>query len=681
MSARAIRALRGESNRIPFVDRTEISHEEEDSEDETKSGTELPIRASAFARMEDSDEDDEEDDADEEAIERIDLTSKDRPTEFTLKAKDSNDSEDETEEDLDALLDEFKERDFLGSSQEDTGIDESATESSPFEHILSGIDIRDLDIDYSTRTSFLPAAASAATSLPQTPTNTGRKNRKAFFFGVARDGWVRPPNFVGGGIGMDTYDGREQQRLPWPYNIHPSFLENDRSGSGRTMKFEFFTFVHSDNYRNELADYQQIQQSGDLNALVMFVRHHPFVTDALLQLSLVLYQTNHSQEGLLLLRRCLWIYECSSLLRFARGLEGCCLMDADQPENSIYFKALFRLVQVSHRATLPRTALAVSRFILSLDPLRDPTGVLLSIDYHALASNAVSSDRWLVDLIDSGVVLLWYREDSALDKLLNADLRNLPNMAYSYALALFRLHSDSPSEESFEKANHAIQAAMSQFPEIVGLLLQRNEVDISGRSFRRDWITVLDLASERSRSLRNEWLSTVNDGAIVVAATLQACDLITKIFVETSAKLWSDDGVQQWVFDNMKMLYSRRLDFLEVPESLSPALIRYISCDPSDYESHLPLLPQDANVVDVNLIALAMDINPNLPRLLRRMPPMDNGAGQLEGHRLHDGFSAAQPLLGGPPSQMIDPDWPIVEVFWRSFLPWTHVDGVIPPRR
>ena len=36
-------------------------------------------------------------------------------------------------------------------------------------------------------------------------------------------------------------------------------------------------------------------------------------------------------------------------------------------------------------------------------------------------------------------------------------------------------------------------------------------------------------------------------------------------------------------------------------------------------------------------------------------------------------------ILAGPPTEIVDPDWPIMEVFWRSFMPWAHVEGVAPP--
>lgn len=64
---------------------------------------------------------------------------------------------------------------------------------------------------------------------------------------------------------------------------------------------------------------------------------------------MVLYRTNQSQEGLSLLRRSLWVLECSSISSF-RVVETSCFMDHDQPENASYFLALFRMIQVSGMA-------------------------------------------------------------------------------------------------------------------------------------------------------------------------------------------------------------------------------------------------------------------------------------------------------------------------------------------
>ena len=50
------------------------------------------------------------------------------------------------------------------------------------------------------------------------------------------------------------------------------------------------------------------------------------------------------------------------------------------------------------------TSLATSRFLLSLDPWLDPMGVLLVMDYYALATRREDDIEFLIDLVESDVV-------------------------------------------------------------------------------------------------------------------------------------------------------------------------------------------------------------------------------------------------------------------------------------
>ena len=111
---------------------------------------------------------------------------------------------------------------------------------------------------------------------------------------------------------MATYDDLQQQQrgdgigVPWPYSRVDALQD----------PYRWYTFRHADTFEKDVAGYQRIQDSGDVNALALFVAHHPFVTEALLQLTMVLYQTNQSQNGLALLQQTLWIYECAALMSF-----------------------------------------------------------------------------------------------------------------------------------------------------------------------------------------------------------------------------------------------------------------------------------------------------------------------------------------------------------------------------
>ena len=151
---------------------------------------------------------------------------------------------------------------------------------------------------------------------------------------------------------MTTYD-RDPRMLPWPYRTANTGNSTCTTGCCVPLS-QWCTFVHSDSYRRDCEDFTRVvRQSGDLNALVLFVAHHPYVTTAILQLTTVLYQTNHTQQGLELLQRSLWIYESSSLVSFVQNLQQLqnqkrtYWMDYDQPENQPFFDSLFRLIHVS----------------------------------------------------------------------------------------------------------------------------------------------------------------------------------------------------------------------------------------------------------------------------------------------------------------------------------------------
>jgi hypothetical protein len=238
-------------------------------------------------------------------------------------------------EDLDAILEEF--------TSQDAHVDEGGEANdkqivSRFAVITLGIDVRDLDIDHVTRTSLLGRNEPAAGA-------SNRRGRQTNVFGPPRDGWPRPPRYVGGGIGMASYDSIESSHpLPWPYC---DMKEGDDRCPGTER---WFKFTQSDSYDRDCEDYERIKQSGDPNAMALFVSHHPFVIEPLLQLSTLLYQTNQAEGGMSLLKRVLWVFECACLNSFLKVDGSAAMMDCDLAENERFFAALFRLVRVSYVA-------------------------------------------------------------------------------------------------------------------------------------------------------------------------------------------------------------------------------------------------------------------------------------------------------------------------------------------
>jgi hypothetical protein len=345
MSSRAIQRLREERGAAALEPANLDGIEEEEEVHERR-------QPAFLAMMDDSDteseqESDESEEADEgggagnDAGETKDTTGKtdarkdtiSEAAKQTVAPKEAEPELQKEEEDLDAILAEFESKDEV--------IEDSKPSAPWFHSIVSNMDTRDLDIDYVMRTSLLGGAEEGP------PPAVSRRSRQSFLFGPPRDGWMRPPHFVGGGIGMTSYDNADGHHLPWPYSSQPNNESLHQAHQQWQDTKHWFTFVRSDTYNKDLKDYERIQNSGDVNALALFVAHHPFVVEALLQLATVLYRTNQNQEGLSLLRRSLWILECSSLPSF-RPLQGAdCFMDYDQEENKPYFLALFRMIQIS----------------------------------------------------------------------------------------------------------------------------------------------------------------------------------------------------------------------------------------------------------------------------------------------------------------------------------------------
>jgi hypothetical protein len=347
MSHRAIQRLRAEREPALPVDDASDDEEEESAR-----------KTTAFVSMIDSDSDDEssiEAEVDDDKSANHDIEQQqDVRSNITNKVDDSEgdsmgddqkpkaapsaalgkgerQNDEQQGEDLDALLEEFKLQD------KDPGQDCEPSEkpqASTYGIVMSNMDIRDLDVDYVMRTSLLGSSAGESAPRPS------RRGRQAFLFGPPREGWIRPPHYVGGGMGMSIYD-ISPRPLPWPY----SQMKDGKKSPGLDR---WFTFTHSDSYQRDCEAYERIKASGDPNALVLFVAHHPFVTEALLQLAAVLYQTNQSQEGFALVRRAVWVYECSSLSSLAKMDGKECFVDSHQPENSLFFLALFRLIRVSY---------------------------------------------------------------------------------------------------------------------------------------------------------------------------------------------------------------------------------------------------------------------------------------------------------------------------------------------
>jgi Transcriptional repressor TCF25 len=324
---------------------------------------------------------------------------------------------------------------------------------------------------------------------------------------------------------------------------------------------------------------------------------------------------------------------------------------------------------------LPRTSLSLCRYVLALDPLRDPYDVLLVFDHFALASHTTRSDRLIVNMAENENMKILSRADDGA--VLQCDLLSLPNWALSYALALFRLSQDTNAAEDRQRADNALRSAVINFPGTVMGLLQKNEVDMTGKSTCVDMRAVNEKLLDWCNRVSVFWLGSAGTATFSPSSVLMVRESLSNEYVKWNHAFWAKDDVLQWLLDNLQQLSNDpNMGDIEL-KPCNAALLRYCAFDLSVFDKHIQQFPPDANILDNDTLAQALVVETHRPRLLRRMHRADDDDGFEQQLRAMQNYT---PTLAGPPTNVIDPGLPLLEVFWRSFFPWNRVAGV-PPRR
>jgi hypothetical protein len=564
---------------------------------------------------------------------------------------------------------------------------------------------------------------------------------RKFVFGKARNEWGKPPSYVGGGVGMKELtleNTMSDWTIPWPYKTSSAAdiddnIDKDRNDNGDIITTttprvvtsnnhhqRWFTFHMSDTYQEYNNIYQDLlatqqhhhhhqqqqqQQQQDIttmglhdpNILAMFVTEYPYFIETLLQLALVLYYINDRNRGHDTLRRCLYLYESVMPVSVlppgnnSTGTTAEILIDIHHNRlNYGYFETLFRIMQTSGMSGWYDTALATGRYLLSLDPYRDPMGVLLILDYYALASRrrrraAITSTKkevdvgstFIVDLVESKQIVI-HHTDQLTDRHHTCQLIDAPNWAFSYALALFHLYEDSvknddDDDDTLEKSHaaaimHLVQA-LSRFPMVLPKLLVAMEiVDQNG----------IGQYSFRSGSNSMDWSSVLPyfNGENNECAMRETGYHLMDIFVKRCYRLWKEADIIQWVYDCAERVCREDLSTTNKktqPSCISPALARYAQTDPSEYEDGFRHFPPETIGLNPQVLAPAMSaVEPRgLRRFFRRDQQPQNQLDTAD-------IAILRHLL--PEVEMLDPDSPLLQLYLQSLLPWAQVEGVQPPR-
>lgn len=704
MSSRAIRRLREEQE-------ASLLPENDDSEEEDVQQNQ---HGGFLGMLEESESENESSDDDEEGAEAGEMV-------VTAPKPSKQPPPAQVEEDIDAILSSF--HDKISPESEEHATAATPTIRSLLISRSHGYDTQALDLDHAVRSLLGGGSAIAADPQERRGGNKGgRKTVKRYLFGRPKDAWGKPPSYVGGGLGCKelTPDVLEEERhswtVPWPYNLDDSPTNQ-----------KWYTLTTSDTYQEQRYAYQDLlrqRSTEDPNALAMFVADHPHFAETLLQLSMVLYHVNDRDKGQDLLRRTMYIYEIallSSVLPNNNSSDGSSMgevlpdvyIDSQRQPNHGLFATLFRIMQTSGMSGCFPSALATGRFLLSLDPLRDPMGVLLILDYYALSyrqSSVIIENKvdrgamFIKKLVESELIKVYYK-DQLTDRDHCCELKDMPGWAYSYALALYRLaNSDDYCQDELTQqlADDALIDAFTKFPLVLPKLLGMNKVNTQDRSFLMDWPKILPyFTADVSEDVSPE-------GSVQDRVTRGAGIHLVRIFIQRNHQLWARDKVIQWMYRCADTFVQKMDDTfgkidqqegglvessvesvqpqdnkLHLRSKFHPSLARYGQFEPSEYEDAFRTFPPEAIALNPNIIAPAMEFNPNRRgRLFRRGQPMPE---EMQNMGANDGdlMLRLREVLGigdDDRLEMLDPDAPLIQLYLQSLLPWNQVEGVRRPR-
>jgi len=387
--------------------------------------------------------------------------------------------------------------------------------------------------------------------------------RKYLFCNQPKDSWVKPPSFISGGIGMVKVSSMVHNVS---VNHKNNFNDNKGTGGGSCLKehhhrhgsiqpdkssYDMDAFLYSFEWSGEYLflnkQYRYIQNSGDVNLLVMFLAHFPYHTAGLHELAMIYAKMGRIDRAFDLVRRGIYVYECSFLTSFKPIVTTNCRMDPKIDANRMFFTLLYRYMQMCGMQGCLGVAADVCRYLLSLHPTDDVHFLLLVLDYYLTAAgkhdvllsycnlhtdqlnSLPSSDyrtfsfhslyifhRWnhsgvdKDDHIDDDYHIDHNGTSNAPDpKHPHRSIEHLPNWWFSLALSRF-LHeisesnkarsssssSSSSSGTAIKASDFLLKAALFQWPFMLQTLITKAGIDLStlASSVAKPWRDVFSHA-------------------------------------------------------------------------------------------------------------------------------------------------------------------------------------------
>lgn len=233
---------------------------------------------------------------------------------------------------------------------------------------------------------------------------------------------------------------------------------NNSSSNDNNRGLIWFKFEHNANYRALQQKFLTAVESMDSDNIIQIINQQPYHIDSLIQLSELCKMSEDHAMASELIEHAIFALESSFHSMFSLTA-GNCRLDYRRQENRAIYIVLFKHAQYLEARACSKTALEVTKLLFSFEP-EDPLALILILDFYALRAKEY---QWLIQLYNEWEV--------------SNNLAQLPNMAYSYALALFHQHKNG----DLTLADQSIQYALLMFPGVLKPLLNEMSVQVDSR--------------------------------------------------------------------------------------------------------------------------------------------------------------------------------------------------------
>ncbi|KAK3932179.1 Transcription factor 25 [Frankliniella fusca] len=276
----------------------------------------------------------------------------------------------------------------------------------------------------------------------------------------------------------------------------------------------YFTLDHNRAYQDVENNFLAAVESLSPDNIVAVMNMHPYHVNSLLQLSDICRLNEDLPMAAELVERALFALECAFHPSFNVAL-GTCRLDYKRQQNRSLYVALFKHILFVGGRACYRTALEFCKLLLALDPEQDPLAIILAMDFYALRAREY---QWLIDFFEE-----WEPQ---------RNLSQLPNFAFSVALAHFQLSQNGSGDSSL--ADKMLQDALIMFPGAFQQLLDKCSVVVDSKMSAHPFFT---LEANKNES--------------------QALGQLIQLYVIQSYHVWKEPELLPWLQRNAHIVLDR----------------------------------------------------------------------------------------------------------------------------